>query len=358
MNTTFYTNSDDIRAKIDQFTLVFKNQEIEDLYKNDKNTKQINNSILTSWNNTSTNFINKIIADTSLSLNDNVTKSHALPNYSDCLDIVFGSSKINLGYSFNRIDMGICLMVKAGALTEYALNTNKPVYELIRELLSYGSELGFVGHISRLDVAIDLFNQHFTVNGLQRKLTTNKVTVQDINGNNIRMKLDVDSYANNGITNTIYIGSVNYSRLRIYNKKYEQETNPRGMYKDLASANDSWIRIEYEIKKEKAKSLTNTFINLNSIQEFTNVLFRLIADNFIFVNVKTGKILPFSKKILDRVNNRDGKLFNIEKADTSISLKARAEYFKNRSGFKKFFEQAKNDPNFDDQKFLAELLGN
>lgn len=200
----------------------------------------------------------------------------------------FGSGteggSISVMWNESREDMGILVDFTA---------TGKSLYEDLarihglkvnwREII-YTLHRIYQGHLSRIDVAVDLINYGFSVNEIYQRLKNEKSFFLNSLGN----KISSERFKIVGSTidvQTLYVGSRKSDGfLRIYNKKLEQ-TRPNGIYRNIAYKCNDWIRIEAEFKHRASKELGNAITKLND-EELYPYLVAYLMDRWSLVDVK------------------------------------------------------------------------
>ena len=192
------------------------------------------------------------------------TMGHGHNGYTSAYN--FGSGEqggiISVMWNESRKDMGILVDFTATgkALYESIAEINGVVVNwkmIIKELVEE-----FQGHISRIDIAIDLINYGFSVNKIVQNLKNERYSFLDKQGNKINSKRFkvIGDYSK---APTLYVGSRKSDAfLRIYDKKLEQN-RPDGLYRNLARNCDDWIRVEAEFKHILAKELGNYVTTLS-----------------------------------------------------------------------------------------------
>lgn len=126
-------------------------------------------------------------------------------------------------------------------------------------------DISTVGHITRLDLAIDdIGAQYYTLDSLDDKLS-NKAYVSKFR----KWKKLVEFDNGKGITGyTIYMGSRTSSlMLRVYDKQLEQNKKLEKTGKPLIA--HPWVRWELELKEERSVKASELLIQGKSINEVT-----------------------------------------------------------------------------------------
>lgn len=233
--------------------------------------------------------------------------------------------------------MGICLKFSASGLREYFLKYKNyfgksiDVTEIIK-LLSKSIK-NYLCRLSRVDLDADLIDENVSVNELAAELNSKSIVIKD--KRNYRNKSGINAVVNDGITNTIYIGSKgSKSRkyTRIYNKKIEQLNNTSPGYYSLAKSCKNWVRIELVLKQELAHQMTDFLIN-SSVDDLPGLVAKLISDNLRFWRGNTE--LEFSKKIFANATNNCGELLAISSRNYNLE-KSYEYYLHGTSGLQSF----------------------
>lgn len=166
---------------------------------------------------------------------------------------VWGPSNATIKVMFNKTtrkeNMGISVNLTASG--KAFLNNVRQLNNI--DKISYQKLFKFIydhkGHISRLDIAIDVINSDTSTDELYKLIEQEKVIVKNqvgvIKTGRIKIVGNVTS------KQTIYVGSrQSNAMLRIYNKKDEQTQNKNSRFKTLAQESKSWIRFEAEFKNK------------------------------------------------------------------------------------------------------------
>lgn len=186
--------------------------------------------------------------------------TYLLGNYETCPPqnryreaIGWCDNSIKLMWNRERKDMGILLYFTATGKRNYefygaAKELSIDWLPLFRHVNRYN------GHLTRIDIAIDVFDADFTVGTILNDLNERRLVVKNRKDANIGNS--VKFYGEDKELTGMYVGSRNSSSyLRIYDKKNEQLKNHNNPYYNFANNFDNWIRIEGEFTKEKAKSI-------------------------------------------------------------------------------------------------------
>ncbi|WEV39787.1 replication initiation factor domain-containing protein [Lactobacillus sp. ESL0681] len=121
----------------------------------------------------------------------------------------------------------------------------------------------FLGHISRIDIAVDFIDYNFSINKIFTKLKCEEYFF--LNTRNQVIKADrIRCIGTKNEVLTIYVGSRNSDAfLRLYNKKQEQSDNKR-LYRLIADKHDNWVRFEGEFKHREAHAIGAMISTLNT----------------------------------------------------------------------------------------------
>lgn len=172
--------------------------------------------------------------------------------------INYGTSEqgglVTIMFNPNRLDMGLLIDLTASGKALYEslcrLQDIKVDWKRIIEVVYQK----FQGHVSRIDVAVDLIDYEYSIDEIYNKLKREKYTF--LNARNQIIPAERIKYigANNKVL-TIYVGSRNSDAfLRLYDKKQEQLDN-KGIYRKTAQRHHDWIRVEGEFKHREAHAI-------------------------------------------------------------------------------------------------------
>lgn len=147
-------------------------------------------------------------------------QKHGLNGYTNSLKYGNDSAKILVMWSWKQPWMGVTVMF---------FGQGKKLYEALAKMSDVKVDwfdligkicLKFNGHISRIDVAVDLINYGFSVNNIAEKLKVD--TYEFLNGKTKR-KIGIEkikTIGNSGEVDTLYVNSRKSDAfLRIYNKR-------------------------------------------------------------------------------------------------------------------------------------------
>lgn len=168
--------------------------------------------------------------------------------------IMFNPKRLDMGLLIDLTASGKAMFESLSQLQDITVNW-KRIIEVIYQK--------FQGHVSRIDVAIDLIDYGYSINEIYNKLKNQEYLFlnarkQLISANRIKY-----IGANNRVL-TIGVGSRSSDAfLRLYNKKQEQLDN-KGLYRSIANNYHDWIRIEGEFKHREAHAIGAMVSTLNT----------------------------------------------------------------------------------------------
>lgn len=301
-----------LRANIDQFTMVYTIPQSDNLDK---------------ANLACDTFIKILVSSELFSGYSNYYLGGAMIAYDQVRTLEYTNGSIKIGYNSNKIQSGLCIMFSGDGLTDICNAKKLTTYQVYQKLYSIGSAHDFIGHLSRCDIALDEFNQKMTVDVLAKRLDDKRpidrrVVIKDYR--NFTNRSNVDSINNGGTFNTIYVGSQKGSFLRIYNKQYEQLMST-GEYSQLAKSVGSWIRFEYVLRKDYAKLLSKSLLEIEDNATFTALLINTVLNKYRFYY--KGRKLPFTN-LMERSSALDtGVMFSPRSRSKNKRLDQRVAYF-------------------------------
>lgn len=211
-------------------------------------------------------------------------QGNAHNGYTNCY--IFGSDTgaISVMWNDNRPDMGISIDFTA---------TGKALYEELGSWLSLKINWKEIitiickkynGHLSRIDVAVDLIDCEFSVNSIYKRLQEEKSYFLNTLGNRINAKR-YKAIGSAQEAQTLYVGSRRSDAfLRIYNKKLEQ-MRPNGIYRNIAYNCKDWIRVEGEFKHRLSKDLGYRIANLGD-EDIKPFLVAYLVNRWALVDVR------------------------------------------------------------------------
>ena len=301
-----------LRANIDQFTMVFTIPQSSDLDKSKKACEI---------------FIKDLVNSRVFSGYTEYYSGGAMTAYNQVSTLEYTNGSVKIGFNSNNLQSGLCIMFSGDGLTDICNAKRLTTYQVYQELYSIGSVYGFIGHLSRCDIAIDEFNQKLTVDTLAKRLDDKRsidrrVVIKDYR--NFTNQSKIDSISNGGTFNTIYIGSQSESFLRIYNKQYEQLIST-GEYSQLARSVGSWIRFEYVLRKNYARLFSQSLLNVKDNATFTALLINTVLNKYSFYY--KDKRLPFTNLMIRSAVIDTGVMFSPRSRSKNKSLDQRVAYF-------------------------------
>lgn len=242
-----------------------------------------------------------------------------------------------LGYNSLRPSMGIILKFSAEAFKFYCQRyvllgfaKNLEAYDVVKLFGKVKDDFLGKCRVTKADLAIDFFDYpDLTVNALYQGIDQKQILI--VNSKGRLSAFNVNATVNNGVTNTVYIGSRKKNSsalLRIYNKKQEEEDNV-GPYLLKARSVDSWIRFEASFRKDYAHQIGSVLEGLTSSVELSKLIFSCLTDKYIFTLSDKQTVLNFSQDMID-LSGVGSPLFSEEHRNND--LLASADYFKKSSG--------------------------
>ncbi len=216
-------------------------------------------------------------------------QNHGLNGYTNSLKYGNDLAKILIMWSWKQPWMGVTVMFygQGKKLFETLAKMNDiniNWFDLISDIC-----LKFNGHISRIDVAIDLINYGFSVNEIFKKLADN--TYEFINDKTKRLiGLDkIKTIGDDGEIDTIYVNSRKSDAfLRIYNKRKQGISNKSSGYYVMAKSTKDWIRVEAEFKHKEAHRIGQDIAELSDSQRMYSYLASCITKHWV-LTVKNDK---------------------------------------------------------------------
>ena len=180
--------------------------------------------------------------------------------------INYGASEqglVTVMFNPKRLDMGLLIDLTASGKAMFEslaqLQDIKVDWKRIVEVIYQK----FQGHVSRIDVAIDLIDYGYSVDEIYNKLKNEEYLFLNARKQIIPAKRIRYIGANNQVL-TIYVGSRNSDAfLRLYDKRQEQLDN-KGLYRSLANNYQDWIRVEGEFKHLEAHAIGAMVSTLNT----------------------------------------------------------------------------------------------
>lgn len=233
----------------------------------------------------------------------------------------YGNHGFYFAISYHNIHskMGICVKFSAQSLRYYIERTGLKVYEILKKCLDKRYSI----RLSRIDLIADYIDEYIDLDKLYSDYTEEKVAVYQTlkkGGKNLIRKCNLccSGYLNDSRINTLYFGSPqSKSRLRIYDKKFEQ-ISKKGILLRKAIECNSWIRFEAVFKDEFAHKITQYFLNIEDDLEFLNLIANIIIQKFCFYIDGTNKMVDFSYFLNDMIIEKQVILKNYKKEDNDL----------------------------------------
>ncbi len=216
-------------------------------------------------------------------------QSHGLNGYTNSLKYGNDSAKILIMWSWKQPWMGVTVMF---------FGQGKKLYEALAKMSDIRIDwfdligriyLKFNGHVSRIDIAVDLINYGFSVNDIAEKLKAD--TYEFLNGKTKR-KIGIKkmkTIGNSGEVDTLYVNSRKSDAfLRVYNKRKQGLSNKSSGYYTQAKNTKDWIRIEAEFKHREAHNIGNDLARLIDSSKMSSYLTSCITKHWVLV-IKNDK---------------------------------------------------------------------
>lgn len=211
-------------------------------------------------------------------------QDYAFNGYTNALRYGTDTAKILIMWSWKQPWMGVSTVFYGQGKKLYeALAKMNDIkvdwHELIEKIC-----LKFKGHVSRIDVAVDLINYGFSVDAIATKLKQEKY--QFINGVTKRtIGLEkVKTIGDSGEIDTIYVNSRQSDAfLRIYNKRKESLSSKSSGYYSMAKNTKDFIRIEAEFKHREAHKIGNNIAELADARKLYSFLADCITQHWVLI---------------------------------------------------------------------------
>ena len=226
-----------------------------------------------------------------------------------------GDESVRFSYHTARPDMGIAVRFGGRGLKNYLrMRGDLTTSGLLVELDQLAKDLGWGLRFSRLDVAVDMVDCGRNVEAIRKKLTKGtwelrrRFTVNKkgkaIPGR-LSVKMDsVNAISVGGEAQTLYLGSREYTHLRIYDKKAEQLGHKAPMYRDKAKNCSDWVRFEAVFRnssnRKDADDYARQLIQTHGSDFESDVLKGIFCDRFNLFNVGTQKLVGWWDKEVNR----------------------------------------------------------
>lgn len=325
-----------LQTNIDQFTLVF----LKENYAN--------------WTNDCSELKQELLTNSLLAMNDETFEFGRLQGYNTVTTLRFNGNEAKIGFHTENPKVGVCVSFTAMAFKSLLQGLDITAYKVYQDLYNLGSDYGYTVHLSRVDVAVDLFNQSYVVNDIAKRISRHTALIKDYRGH--KNNSGIEYLSTESTTNTIYIGSKKKSFLRIYNKQQEQVDN-QGSYLSLANSVNNWTRFEYVLRGAYSRGFSERLLQIRNDRSFNSLLLQTITDRYRFISPK-GNILGFSKLMMEGIHTHTPVLFAPKTRLNNHDLVKRADYYKSpNSGLIRLVKDLKNNQGTDNAKeFLNELI--
>lgn len=209
-------------------------------------------------------------------------QKHGLNGYTNSLKYGNDLAKILILWSWKQPWMGVTVMF---------YGQGKKLYEALAKMTDIKIDwfdmignicLKFKGHVSRIDIAVDLINYGFSVDNIAEKLKAD--TYEFLNGKTKR-KIGLEkmkTIGNSGEVDTLYVNSRKSDAfLRLYNKRKQGLSNKSSGYYTQAKNTQDWIRIEAEFKHREAHRIGNDLAKLVDSSKMSSYLVDCITRHWV-----------------------------------------------------------------------------
>lgn len=261
------------------------------------------------WSRTAQNIVREfiILSKIDLILGELEDTKYSLPKgYSHGLSCKDTPYYFSIAYHTDFIQMGVCIKFSAYAWLKY-----KEQYESLfdhkinlHQLMSnINSTNLYTSRISRIDIAIDFFNEGISVNTIYNQLSKKNQILRTASGRHNLSSLS--ALTKNNVTSTLYLGTKGKNikaLLRVYDKKKEQ-TDTMGIRFKEANKYDNWVRFEAVYKGSYAHKISKKLETIKTDLELKNLLVSALTDRYLFYYTKSNKLTTFSEsmiKLLDK----------------------------------------------------------
>lgn len=244
-------------------------------------------------------------------------------------DVYAFSNKIRLSYNPKRVDMGLYIWVSATGLQDLQINRQLDFWQIYERLDDLVATIDFADswHYSRLDYVADFIDENQAVNELYQSIKSGHINfytrVMTKKGE-IKLrdtKSKVSAIENEGIANTIYIGSrksgTNFL-MRIYNKKEEQLQSATPYHIEQAKNCENWVRYEFSFRSDYAKSIKPLFDQCANQEVALRELARKALDRITFYEVDYDAIMHLLNQGADESEIDIEEFVNMTKACSII----------------------------------------
>ena len=209
-------------------------------------------------------------------------QNHSLNGYTNSLKYGNDAAKILILWSWKQPWMGVTVMF---------FGQGKKLYEALAKMSDVKVDwfdligkiyLKFNGHISRIDVAVDLINYGFSVNNIADRLKNG--TYEFVNGKTKR-KIGLEkmkTIGDSGEVDTIYVNSRKSDAfLRVYNKRKQGLASKGSGYYTQSKNTQDWIRVEAEFKHREAHKMGNDLAQLVDSRQMASYLVDCITRHWV-----------------------------------------------------------------------------
>lgn len=218
----------------------------------------------------------------------------------------YGENNFYFSISFHSAHprMGIAVKFSATSWRYYRLWYNENLNEetdVYLFLSSIQSNL-YETRLSRIDLTVDFINYDLNTNEIYKTLTTEDIIIK--NSKNRKNNSKIGAIVIDNTASTVYIGSRGRnvkSLLRIYDKRLEQIQN-WGIYHEIASNSESWVRFEMVVKGKYSHELTKAIMKIENEQDFKMLILSAITDRYRFLNAKTNELTSYSSAMISALS--------------------------------------------------------
>lgn len=221
---------------------------------------------------------------------------------------------ISVMVNLKRKDMGILVNFPAKAKKSYEavsdlLNLEVDWFQIIRTVYR-----DLHGHISRLDVNVDLLDFGYSPHSIAQRLQADQIVFTDSRKHVVK-KESMRGIGDFVETQTIGVGSRSSNAyLRLYDKKKEQQAK-RGPYLTLARKTKNWLRIEGEFKHKLAREIGLAIAD--SVGVTYRHLVSLLVTRWLLIEKDSGKLTPEWETLVALAKNLT--IFSLRPSPSQIS---------------------------------------
>lgn len=190
-----------------------------------------------------------------------------------------------------------------------------------QELVGKVYDLG--GHVTRIDIAIDVYNSDVILSELYQDVKDGKIQVKNQNNQTPTIGEFAKDFETTGIT----INSRSSDAYgRFYDKRKEQ-IDKLGPFYERALGFKSWIRLEGEFKHKLARKIGKQISDCDSFNDLNEFLVTQIISRWKLI--KNGELLKLWRML--KIKSHDGLLVTLGK-DELKSFTRSIRYFLNGGG--------------------------